>query len=324
MKKLFLSIVVLFVSSTITFAQETEKTEAYRKWEIGINGGATIFTGEYNMYKEARFNHLNYWNNDICYDYGALAKKNFSHVFAIEAAWNYSNITGSWKYDSRSIRSFKTEVIQTDLNTVWNINNIFSKNRYDRRIYGYAKLGGGISHVWKIEGVTPLYHDQQWKPTIQIGAGVAFHVHKNVKINIGTLWSWVNTDRLDGMKSEDIPTKPGNTEADVYGTKLYTYFGVSYVFGKKKKKSQPIAENPKQVINQDIKPDSNQKVINKAVVQSFESFKPESVVKQSDNATNTVKTKMELVTAANNEDKVLESKKIHIILGSFMSYKNAE
>ena len=92
MKKHSLSIVVLFISCALTLAQETEKAESYRKWEIGINGGATIFTGEYNMYKEARFNHLNYWNNDICYDYGALAKKNFSHVFAIEAAWNYSNI----------------------------------------------------------------------------------------------------------------------------------------------------------------------------------------------------------------------------------------
>ena len=258
MKKHSLSIVVLFISCALTLAQETEKAESYRKWEIGINGGATIFTGEYNMYKEARFNHLNYWNNDICYDYGALAKKNFSHVFAIEAAWNYSNITGSWKYDSRSISSFKTEVIQTDLNTVWNVNNIFSKNKSDRRIYGYAKLGAGISHLWKIKGVTPLFHDQQWKPTIQLGAGVAFRVHKNVKINLGTQWSWVNTDRLDGMKTEGIVKKPGNTEADVYGTKLYTHFGVSYVFGKKKK-IKPILDTPKQMKNLDLKPEKTRK-----------------------------------------------------------------
>ena len=258
MKKLFLVIVVFLMCYTLTSAQEKEKEEPYRKWEIGLNGGAAIFTGEYNMYKEARFNHLDYWNSNICYDFGALAKKNFSHVFAIEAAWNYSNITGSWKYDSRSISSFKTEVIQTDLNTVWNVNNIFSKNKSDRRIYGYAKLGAGISHLWKIKGVTPLFHDQQWKPTIQLGAGVAFRVHKNVKINLGTQWSWVNTDRLDGMKTEGIVKKPGNTEADVYGTKLYTHFGVSYVFGKKKK-IKPILDTPKQMKNMDLKPEKTRK-----------------------------------------------------------------
>ena len=38
MKKHSLSIVVLFISCALTLAQETEKAESYRKWEIGFTG----------------------------------------------------------------------------------------------------------------------------------------------------------------------------------------------------------------------------------------------------------------------------------------------
>ena len=243
MKKLIFGIVALFICNALTFAKEKGKAKPYKKWELGINAGAGIFTGEFNMYKEARFNHFNHWKSDFVFDYGASAKKNFSHVFALEVAWNYSELSGSWKYDARAIRDFKTQVIQTDLNSVWNLSNLFSTNKFDRKLYMYAKLGVGVSHLWRLEGVTRIFHDQQWKPTIPIGAGVSYRLYKNVKLNAGTLWSWINTDRLDGMKTEVIVKKPGNTEADVYGTKLYTYLGISYNFGKKRK-PKPIVEPP--------------------------------------------------------------------------------
>ncbi|MCX6236266.1 MAG: OmpA family protein [Bacteroidia bacterium] len=241
MKKLSLSVVVLLMCYALTFAQEKAKSEPYKNWEIGISAGVANFAGEYNMFKDARFNHFNHWNSDLNFGFGALVKRNFSHVFALELGWNYSNLTGSWKYDNRPIPDFKTEVNEYDLNTVWNINNLFSKNKFDRKIYWYAKLGVGATHLWKKVGVTPL-NDQHWKfPTIPLGTGVAFRLSDNVKLSIGTQWSWVNTDRLDGRRTDMVNPdgtrgniKPGNTEADIFGTKLYTHVGLSYSFGKKK------------------------------------------------------------------------------------------
>ncbi|NEW82158.1 MAG: OmpA family protein [Mariniphaga sp.] len=237
MKKLSFSIVVLLMCYVSTFAQDKVESEPFRNWEIGINGGIANFTGEYNMFKDARFNHFNHWNSDMNVGFGALLKRNFSHVFAVEAAWNYSTLTGSWKFDNRAMPDFKTRVNEFDVNTVWNINNLFSKNKFERKIYWYAKIGFGVSHINDIVSATPL-NGQHWKvPVIPLGTGVAFRLNENLKLNIGTQWSWINTDRLDGRRTDMTSgnIKPGNTESDIMGTKLYTHVGLSYTFGRKKK-----------------------------------------------------------------------------------------
>jgi len=233
----------MFLCFAFAFAQEKEKSKPYNNWEIGVNIGVANFAGEYNMYKEARFNHFNHWNSDMNLGFGLSVKKNFSHVFAVEGAWNYSNLTGSWKYDNSTMADFHTRVNEFDVNTVWNINNLFSKNKFERKIYWYAKVGLGISNLNAIVSATPL-NDQHWKfPTVPLGTGIAFRLNDNLRLNVGTQWSWINTDRLDGRREviggNPPNIKPGNTEADIFGTKLYTHVGISYTF-KKKKKPVPV------------------------------------------------------------------------------------
>ena len=251
MKKLSLSIVALLMCYSMTFAQEKaqEKTkpEPYKNWEIGVNVGVANFTGEYNMFKDAQFNHFNHFDSDMNFGFGASLKKNFSHLFALEGAWSMNKLTGSWGESYGSSPDFETKVNEYDLNTVWNINNLFSKNKFDRKLYWYAKVGLGATHVMKPKGVNPMLGDGHWKlPTIPLGTGVAFKLSDRVKLDIGTQWSWVNTDRLDGFSSQNgtIAMKAGNPVANVYGTKLYTHVGLSYVFGKKKK-VEPVVEAPK-------------------------------------------------------------------------------
>ena len=261
MKKLSLSVVVLFACYALTFAQEKAKSEpADKRWEIGINAGVANFAGEYNMFKDSRFNHFNHWDSDMNFGFGALVKKNISHVFAVELGWNYTNLTGSWKYDNSPIAPFKTEVNEYDLNSVWNINNLFSKNKFDRKIYWYAKIGIGATYLTKKAGVNPL-NGEHWKfPTIPLGTGVAFRLNDNLKLNVGTQWSWVNTDRLDGRTTLGITQKPGTAVADVFGTKLYTHVGLSYAFGKKKKKEEPVVEAPKPEPKAEPKPEPKPEV----------------------------------------------------------------
>jgi len=238
MKRFILSVLAMFMCFAFAFAQEQEKSEPHNNWELGVNVGVANFAGEYNMYKAARFNHFNHWNSDMNLGFGLLVKKNFSHVLAVEGAWNYSNLTGSWKFDNQPMADFHTRVNEFDVNSVWNINNLFSKNKFERKIYWYAKIGIGISNIKAIASATPLYSN--WKfPTIPLGTGVAFRLNDNLRLNVGTQWSWINTDRLDGRKEviggNPPNVKPGNTENDIFGTKLYTHVGLSYTFGKKKK-----------------------------------------------------------------------------------------
>jgi outer membrane protein OmpA-like peptidoglycan-associated protein len=82
-------------------------------------------------------------------------------------------------------------------------------------------------------------------PTIPLGTGLSIRLSDQVKVNLGTQWSWVNTDRLDGRRTDIISgnIKMGNTESDIFGTKLYTQIGFSYAFGKKKKnRSESVVE----------------------------------------------------------------------------------
>jgi hypothetical protein len=166
MKKLSVTIVVLFMCYMFTFAQEKEKSVPCKNWETGINAGVAKFSGEYNMYTKTRFNRFNHSNGEMNIGFGALVKKNFSQVFNQETACDYSNLKGSWKYDNREIPDYKTEKIDYELNTVWNINNLFSKNKFEHKIYWYAKLRLGATHIWKKVGTTPS-QGQHWKlPTI--------------------------------------------------------------------------------------------------------------------------------------------------------------
>ena len=257
MKKLSLCIVALMMCSALSFAQDKAKSDpADTRWEAGLNMGIANFAGDYNMYKDARFHHFNFWKSDMDFGIGASVKKNFSHVFAMELGWNYTNLTGTWKYLGwTNIPPFKTEVNEYDLNSVWNLSNLFSKIKSDRKIYWYAKVGVGVSHVWKKSGDALINNSSNLKPTIPLGTGVVFRLSDNVKLNIGTQWSWINTDKLDGhitVATHD----PANTLADVYETKLYTHVGLSYAFGKKKKPAPVEAPKPAPVpeVKPEVKP----------------------------------------------------------------------
>ncbi len=261
MKKLIINLLTLFLCFTLAVAQEKKSPEPYKNWEIGVSAGVASFTGEYNMYKNARFNHFNHWKSEMNLGFGASAKKNFSHVIGLEAMWNYSNLTGSWKYDSRPIADFKTEINEYNLNTVWNLTNLLSKNKLERKMYWYAKIGIGASHLWKKAGVNSLI-DEHWKlPTIPLGTGLSYRISDQIQLNLGTQWSWVNTDRLDGRRTEMISgnVKPGYSESDIFGTKLYTHAGLSYAFGaKKKKKPETTVEAPKSEPKPEPKPEPKQ------------------------------------------------------------------
>lgn len=243
MKKFSLIAVVLLLSFVSTFAQDKTNAEpADKRWEFGVNVGVANFTGEYNMSKDSRFHHINHWDSDMNLGFGALVKKNFSNVFALELGWNYSNLTGTWKHASTLVpNEFKTEVNEYNLNTVWNLSNLLSKNKFDRKVYWYAKVGVGATHVWKKTGVIPTNGTDNIKfPTIPLGTGVAFRLTDNVKLNLGTQWSWIKGDKLDGRYELDAAS---NVKPNIWGTKLYTHVGLSYAFGKKKK-AEPIVEVP--------------------------------------------------------------------------------
>jgi len=250
MKKLSLVIVLLFASYALIFAQDKGEKLPYKRWEIGVNAGVSNFTGSYVVSKNDFGKYFNNFNSDYNFGYGLSVKKNFSHVFALEGAYNGTKLTGT---PVTIYKAFETGINEFDLNTVWNMNNLFSSNKFDRKIYWYTKLGVGLTNV-----IGKAYTDQTvqgaWRYwTIPVGTGLVYRVADNVKLNFGFQWSWVNTNRLDGVNQGGL----GNDWliGQVRETYLYSHVGLSFMLGKKPVKPAPVVEAPKPQPKPEPKPE---------------------------------------------------------------------
>lgn len=228
----------MFLFCGIISAQQTLKPQPFNKWEVGINGGVSNYTGEYHINALKSYQYYD-WDSKAGLGFGVSVKKNFNHVFALELDWTQNNLISSTGYNGTTQYytepNYKTLVNEYDLNSVWNINNLLSTNKFDRIVYVYGKVGVGLTHLNnKVGSITGM---KTQFPTIPLGAGVAVKLTQNIRANIGTQWSWVNSDRLEGLKSVD------NVQHVIYGTKLYTYVGITVSLPYKKKSVQ-IVELP--------------------------------------------------------------------------------
>ena len=243
MKKFSLSFVALLMCSVATFAQEKVKTEPYPSWEIGVNLGVSSFMGSTNIAKGKSYEHFNNYKSNLNLGYGLFIRRNFTSVFAFEGAYNGTTLTGEPKATNALGKAFKTGINELDMNTVWNMNNLFSRNKFDRKIYWYFKLGVGWTHVNNIEYTNPTAMNAWRELTIPIGTGIAFRLTDHVKLNIGTQWSWVNSNRLDGDNQGGTGTD--YLIAQIREQYLYTHAGLSFTFGQKQVKPAPVVEIPK-------------------------------------------------------------------------------
>jgi len=254
MKKLSLVGLLLIASFALVFAQEKSEKTPYNKWELGVNAGVANFLGSNNIANGIFGEHFNNFKSDMSFGYGFNVKKNFTHVFALEGAYNGTTLTGSpdAAHVSGTMKSFKTGINEIDLNSVWNMNNLLSKNKFDRKVYWYTKLGVGVTHVKNIE-----YTDKTLNPiwklwTIPVGTGIVFKLSDKVRLDVGTQYSYVNTNSLDG----DLTNGNGDyLYAQVREQYLYTRAGLSITLGKKEVKPVPVVEAPKPQPKPEPKPE---------------------------------------------------------------------
>jgi outer membrane protein OmpA-like peptidoglycan-associated protein len=258
MKKLSLIAVCLFACYALVFAQDKGEKLPYNRWEIGINAGVSNFAGSTSMSKSSFGKHFNDFNSDLNLGYGLFVKKNFTHVFALEGAYNGTTLTGTPKASNPvGTKAFKTGINEFDLNTVWNMNNLLSKNKFDRKVYWYTKVGAGLTHVDNKEFSLPASVQGPWRYwTIPIGTGFSFRLGDNVKLNLGTQWSWVNSNNLDGKMQGGPVTSSSYLIGQIREQYLYTHAGLSFMLGKKPVKPvAPVVEPPKPQPKPEPKPE---------------------------------------------------------------------
>jgi outer membrane protein OmpA-like peptidoglycan-associated protein len=256
MKRLSLLVVILFLSHSLIFAQEKGEKLPYKQWEIGVNVGVSNFAGSSIVSKSEFLKGFNNFKGDMNFGYGLLVKKNFTSVFALEGAYNGTSLTGTPK-SGFSYKAFKTDVNEFDLNTVWNMSNLFSKNKFDRKIYWYTKLGVGVTNVNNKE-FTHATVQNAWRYwTLPVGTGLVFRITDNVRLDLGTQLSWVNSNRLDGTNQFTLTSANPNGYliGQVREKYFYTHAGLNFMLGKKPAKPAPVVEAPKPQPKPEPKPE---------------------------------------------------------------------
>jgi len=205
MKKLIINLHILFfLCCTLAVAQEKKSLEPYKNWEIGINAGVESYNGAYVVSQEARFNHFFHWQSGTKLKFGATAKKKLPPIIRLEGMGIHSNLSCSWNNPSKPTTDFQTDVNRYNRKSVWNLTNLLSQNKYERKIYWYTKIGIGTLHFPKKTFANPLTDQQLKLPTIQAEKSLLFHLDHQRQLIPGTQWSLLNTDRLDGHKTKSI------------------------------------------------------------------------------------------------------------------------
>jgi len=143
-----------------------------------------------------------------CYTFAVAQEKKSPEIYKnweIGVAAGVANFAGVYNMfiDSR-FNYFKTEINEYNPNNEWNLANLLSQNKFERKIYWYTKIGIGSSNFCK-KAFTNLLNEKHLKlSTIPTENGLLFRINDQMLLNLCTQWSRVNSEPFDGHKTKSI------------------------------------------------------------------------------------------------------------------------
>ena len=218
--------------TTTTMSSETTTAKVfgglgqYRKFSIGINGGAT----SPNLATAGRVSDYGDWK--ISYGYGLYLKEQLAHSFAIQLDLNGGKVEG--KEPNGAVGAFKTQFFQASLSAVVNVATIDFIRRKNS-VNFFFKAGGGLAY-YNPTGVLPTgvpinYTNSDGSKhyakdfVLPVGVGAKFRLSDAVALDLGYTENFVDADNFDGYNNA-YPTK------DRYS---YAYAGLEFTLGSKSK-----------------------------------------------------------------------------------------
>jgi len=222
-------------------------SKEFRKFSVGINAGVTspsiAFGGTNNFTKPL-----------ISYGYGANARYQFNHYFALQADFmggelkgNNDNPLGNGQPAVRDVKTFKTKVnysgsINGQL-TFGNINFLREKNT----VVPYVSVGLGlIGYSPKISTTgndpnTPYDNVENKKELFApVGAGLRIDLSTLLNLDLGYRMNFVDGDNFDGASYWTANNNGSLTHKDKFS---YGFVGLEFSIGKKAKQKL-LFDNP--------------------------------------------------------------------------------
>ncbi len=229
-------------------------------WEFGFSGGVSQFLTSVNPNSDAVFKKFNYWNSDYNAAVALSVIKNLSPKFSAEFEFLTTKLSGSWNpnnaygiplpaTEQNLPGPFKTGINQFSLMLVPNLNQIFAPKRTDDRWYIFIKGGVGATFLKDHQALYPYGTGNGFELTFAYGGGLSYTINEKIKLKLGSMWYWVDTDRLDGvhtMRPVQSPTARDDNSVFYFNVKeryMYPYIGMTYGIGKIQSKAHFIRSN---------------------------------------------------------------------------------
>jgi opacity protein-like surface antigen len=202
------------------------------KYYFNVNGGMSQLYGDI----QDEGNHFTKISNETDLGLGARFGYYVSPIFGIHLQFLKANFKG---VKTKSDLEFKSDLMEYHMGTTVNLTNLIFGKKEDRFASVYATAGVGMAffrsqlmrqstgNLIEYFGYDELGEKSARESAIvfPMGAGVDFRLAESWYVNLETVLRLTNTDKLDAHES--------GPKKDAY---FYTALGISYNFGKKKRK----------------------------------------------------------------------------------------
>ncbi len=228
-----LLLILYFGHDSKLMAQQFSTTSGFRSyWQIGVNGGTSIFFGDIKQYRVwPETNNENEWRMGV----GLYMNKQFTPVIGLRGQGMYGQIAGSRRERNMF---FQGDYFEFSLIPHFNINNIFAPYNEERLLNVNIFIGLGLTNfntelfdLTTHQSLRKMGHGNgkgingRTLEGIFIGGmGLDFRISERFNVNLETSNRIMNSDRMDGVES--------GFEYDIYN---YSSLGVAYKFGFSKK-----------------------------------------------------------------------------------------
>ena len=225
------SILLIFILGLLDMPVKGQSSMSH-KWYFNVNGGMSQLFGDI----QDESNHISKMKGESDIGFGGRLGYYASPIFGIHAQFLKSNFHGA---KSKSDLEFESDLAEYQLGTTINLSNLIFGKKVDRTVSIYATTGFGMiffrsqlmrqstGNLIEYFGYNELGEKTSRESAIVIpmGAGLDFRLGENWYVNLESVLRLSNTDKLDAHES--------GPKKDAY---FYTSLGVSYNFGKKKRK----------------------------------------------------------------------------------------
>ena len=226
---------------------KVNKNKFQSNFQVGLNGGTSLFFGDIKQYQ--------YWPtanyvSERNLGYGITVNYMAKPSITLRLQGMYGQLSGTRREWNTY---FQNDYIETNINALIDLNNLFGKYRSDRFLSVYGTIGIGLMQyntAVKVlntnEVIKKVGHGygsgiggRTLQGVMMFGMGLNFNVNNNWDIQFETSNRMMDSDMLDGQIS--------GYPLDVYN---YTSLGVTYRFGFLKNKYEE--EIPNEVLEPEL------------------------------------------------------------------------